>query len=65
MKYYAHWDQGTPEDLVRLSELEILQDYQAYWEDKMIQKYGKDSNLISEENCIEDWVVVNWAWEVE
>ena len=65
MKYYAHWDQGTPEEPVILTEGQILQNYWPYWEEQMVKKYGMMSDLISEANCIEDWVVVNWAWEVK
>jgi hypothetical protein len=29
----------------------------------MEDHYGEGHELITKENCIEDWVVVNWAWE--
>lgn len=64
MKYYAHYVQDE-EELVVLSEEQILQNYWPYWEEQMAKKYGKMSDLISEASCIEDWVIVNWAWEVK
>jgi hypothetical protein len=38
---------------------EILKDYFEYWSAKM-RLVGKDE-LISEQNCIEDWIIVNYA----
>lgn len=29
----------------------------------MADKYGEGHELITRENCIEDWVALNWAWE--
>ena len=29
----------------------------------MIAKFGEGHEYITEENCIYDWIVVNWAWE--
>jgi hypothetical protein len=28
----------------------------------MTQKYGEGHKLITEQNCIEDWVKTHWAW---
>ena len=41
------------------NDKKILKDYFPYWKEQMI-KAGK-ADLISEDRCIEDWVVVNWA----
>lgn len=43
-----------------LSEDEILRQYYPIWRDSMIA-IGK-VDQISEENCIEDWVVTHWAY---
>jgi hypothetical protein len=51
--------------LKKYSEEEILNEYWDYWENKMISKYGENHPLITKQNCIEDWIVTNWAWEVE
>ena len=31
----------------------------------MEKKYGIGHELITKENCIEDWKAVNWAWEID
>lgn len=46
-----------------LSEAMILQYYYPYWSEQM-HKVGKQ-DMISEELCIEDWVIVHWAWETD
>ena len=45
-----------------LTEQEILDEYYGYWCDRM-RKAGKEDE-ISKELCIEDWILVNYAWEV-
>lgn len=45
--------------VVTKTEEQILEEYWEYWKGKMIAA-GKES-MISEENCIEDWVVCHWA----
>lgn len=44
---------------------DVLQDYWKWWHEKMVAKYGEGHELITEDNCIEDWKVINFAWEVE
>ena len=46
--------------VVTKSEDEILNEYYEYWVSRM-KRVNKD-NLISKENCIDDWVRVNFAW---
>lgn len=57
------YDEYTPEGNVNIemSEKQILDSYKEWWSEQMI-KVGK-ANLISDENCIDDWIVVNWANE--
>jgi hypothetical protein len=45
------------------TDAEILKMYYPYWCEQM-RKVGRE-NLISEEACLEDFIVVNWAWEVD
>lgn len=45
-----------------VSEKEIEESYFPYWKSKML-KVGKE-DLISFENCLEDWIIVNWAKEI-
>jgi len=62
MKYYAYHEYGQ-DDLIIKSEDDIISEYWDYWCDK-VRKVNRD-HLISRENCIDDWVVVNWAWEID
>jgi len=40
---------------------QILDEYWEHWKDRM-NDVGKKS-LVSEDKCIEDWIVNHWAWE--
>lgn len=42
-----------------LNREDILSKHWEYWKQRMINKYGEDHNLITETNCIEDWLFVN------
>lgn len=46
-----------------ITEDEILETYFDYWAQNMV-KAGK-SKAISKEHCIEDFIVVHWAWEID
>ena len=64
MRYFRYVEpnlEGDPTSLI-ISEEDILKEYLAYWTRRM-KDVGKESE-ISPENCIEDWVANNWAWEV-
>lgn len=69
MRYYSYneyvEDPGI-NSVVTVSEEDIRRDYYPWWYDKMCKKYGKNhvDATYSFEDCLEDWVVVNWAWEV-
>jgi hypothetical protein len=48
-----------------MSEDEILHHYWPHWYQKMCAKFGKehvDENY-GFHDCLDDWIVVNWAWE--
>lgn len=47
---------------VVMNEQEILNEYYSYWSTRML-KVGR-SPFITEQNCIQDWIVVHWAWEI-
>jgi len=57
-------EDGNPVEFV-YDEAEILFEYWPYWKERMVKKYGEGHELITEENCIEDWVTVNWATEIK
>lgn len=44
-----------------ISDEEILASYYPWWQEQM-RKVGKE-HLISEASCIEDFVVVHWAYK--
>jgi hypothetical protein len=50
---------GGPGRFITLTERDILREYYEYWRGQMVRAGKLD--LITPENCIEDWVVVNWA----
>lgn len=73
MKYWSYneYDPDSPLAdetggyVVTLSEEEVLKDYWPYWYKKMCEKFGKehvDTNY-SQQDCVDDWCIVHWAWE--
>jgi hypothetical protein len=68
MKSYHYNEQTINEgdaSVVTVTEEQIIKEYYPWWEEQMIKKFGIGHYLITPEKCIEDWVVVNWAWESE
>ena len=47
--------------VITISEDAVLADYYPYW-CALLHKAGK-AHLISRQRCLDDWMVVNWAWE--
>lgn len=45
------------------TELDILKAYGPYWFKGMIER-EKPIEVITAQNCIDDWVAVNWAEEL-
>lgn len=66
MKSY-HYNQQILDEgdasVVTVTEEQIIKEYYPWWEEQMIKKFGNGHYLITPEKCIEDWVIVNWAWE--
>lgn len=59
---YPKDDYSSQEDVIEIfSDDDIIKMYYEYWCGKM-KEVGKESE-ISEQNCIEDWVIINWAVE--
>lgn len=44
---------------------DVLDEYWWKWKTAMDNKYGPDHELTTQDNCVEDWKAVNWAWEIE
>lgn len=65
MKTYLYWqyDEPYPEEPTEMTEQAILGFFWDYWKGKMNAKFGPNYHGTTKEACIEDWVVVNWAWE--
>jgi hypothetical protein len=66
MRYFSfndYDDQGV--HVVTMSEEEIRREYWPYWYKKMCEKYGQErvDNDYTFEDCLTDWIIVNWAWE--
>lgn len=59
MRTFRYQDQDGEHEY---TEEQILIDYFPYWA-KKVREVGRE-HMISAENCIEDWVAVNWAEEV-
>jgi hypothetical protein len=58
-----HGDAFVGDEVIEITEQQILDVYWENWNKLMIAKYGEGHELITKENCIYDWIVVNWAWE--
>lgn len=67
MRYYSYneYDE-TGGHIETKSEDDIRNEYYPYWRGKMIEKFGEEfvNKTYSFEDCLVDWIVVNWAWEV-
>lgn len=71
MRYYSYNEYSTDPSVdnyvVTVSEQDIHRDYYPYWYGRMCEKFGKEhvDKTYSFEDCLDDWIVVNWAWKVE
>ncbi len=68
MRYYSTstLDELGNDMIETLSEDDIRKQYYHYWYGKMCEKFGKDhvDATYCFEDCLVDWIVVHWAWEV-
>jgi hypothetical protein len=70
MRYYSFVETAdNPEGhrVVTMSEDEIRAEYYPYWLTRMHAKYGEAvvQERYSFEDCLDDWIVSHWAWEVK
>lgn len=67
MKYYTHCypDDNDRPVFETFSEKEILDIYWDSWYSRMCNKFGKEivDRDYCKQDCIDDWVIVHWAWE--
>ena len=69
MRYFCYneytEDPSTDNYVVTKSEEDIRKEFYPYWYERMCHKFGKEhvDATYSFEDCLYDWIVVNWAWE--
>jgi hypothetical protein len=62
---YVEPDEDDQVKEVILTEEDIMAEYWEFWSRKMAEKFGEDHELITQQNCLEDWLVSHWAFEVK
>jgi hypothetical protein len=69
MRYYSYneMDDNGENLVITLSEEDVRKQYWPYWYGRMCERFGKDvvDEKYAFEDCLDDWIVVNWAWEVK
>jgi hypothetical protein len=74
MRYYSY-NEYNPESpradasggyIEVVSEEDIRAKYWPYWYGRMCEQFGQETvdRDYSFEDCLEDWIVINWAWPV-
>jgi hypothetical protein len=56
-------DMGETPIVITKTREEILDEHWDFWHEKMVQEHGEHSDLITGENCIQDWCTMNQAWK--
>lgn len=59
---YSEYTEPPGSVLITVTEEQILEIYWDYWVDRILEA-NKD-HLICKENCIQDFITINWAWEI-
>lgn len=44
---------------------EIIDEYWPFWQTQMVSNFGAEDKRINFKNCIDDYCVMNWAWEID
>jgi hypothetical protein len=67
MRYFIYLEPSINDEPYEfiMSEQDIFDIYWPHWYSKMVKKYGNDHPLINFENCVQDWVTVNYAIQTE
>lgn len=55
------WTYEDPSGRYTLTDAEILERYWGWWSGQMAERHP--GRPLTPEECIQDFVVVNWAWE--
>lgn len=75
MRYYSY-NEYDPESpladetggyVVTKSEDEIIKEYWPHWYEQMCKRYERSyvDETFSALDCLDDWIVLHWAWLVE
>ena len=59
---WCFWDGCEAKSPTYWTREQVLKYYWDYWCDAMKTRWGPDV-VLEPEACIEDWVIVNWAWK--
>jgi hypothetical protein len=62
MRYFAYDEDGSEKPVI-LPEEEIVATYSPYLK-KSMEAHGELNNY-SDSLCVGEWVIDNWAWEVD
>jgi hypothetical protein len=73
MRYFCYDElqadeNGEEQSIVKVySEEEVIANYWDTWYNAMCKKFGKEivDKEYVKEDCIQDWIVIHWAWESE
>ena len=64
--YVEPAEDGVSPVYTTLTEKEILERYWNYVYNRVLEIKGKEiANALTEQDCIEDFVVVHWAWPAD
>ena len=59
-------EDGVSPVYTTLSEKEIIGRYWDWWYNEIVKRKGKEiADSCTEQDCIDDFVTVHWAWEEE
>jgi hypothetical protein len=69
MRYYSYYEYVNDDSaiIITKSEEEIRKEYWSWWYGQMIQRFGREvtDSRYNFDDCLDDWIVVNHAWEVK
>lgn len=65
MRYFSFYsiDEVGSDRVEVVSEEDIRSSYWPYWCERL-RKQGRLHPGLTFEDCLDDWVISNWAWEV-
>lgn len=61
-KYIQPNEEMQDNEIVTVTEEQIKEEYFKHWKDQCTL-CGCPEDFLTFENCLEDWITVNWAWE--